>query len=70
MTGVLNEPSKQALENEFGTKDDDEVIRKILEGGEVQTSEVGMNACRVLGFIPRCLAPPAVKMWLLMGGCV
>jgi ribosome maturation protein Sdo1 len=28
------------LENEFGTSNEDEVIIKILEGGEVQVSEV------------------------------
>lgn len=38
--GVLDGASKLTLENEFGTSNDDEVIIKILEGGEVQASEV------------------------------
>lgn len=38
--GVLDAASKLTLENEFGTSKDDEVIIKILEGGEVQASEV------------------------------
>jgi ribosome maturation protein Sdo1 len=32
--------SKQTLENEFGTKNEDEVIKEILTNGQVQTSEV------------------------------
>jgi Shwachman-Bodian-Diamond syndrome (SBDS) protein len=32
--------SKAQLENEFGTNNDDEVIAKILEQGEIQTTEV------------------------------
>ncbi|ERF68806.1 hypothetical protein EPUS_06250 [Endocarpon pusillum Z07020] len=39
--GVLDGASKSTLENEFGTSNDDEVIIKILEGGEVQASEIG-----------------------------
>lgn len=34
-------PSKQTLENEFGTQNEDEVLAKILEGGIVQETEVG-----------------------------
>jgi ribosome maturation protein Sdo1 len=34
--GVLETPSKGTLENEFGTKDEDKIIRKILETGEVK----------------------------------
>lgn len=34
-------PSKQTLENEFGTQNEDEVLVKILEGGIVQETEVG-----------------------------
>lgn len=38
--GVLDGASKSTLENEFGTSNEDEIIIKILEGGEVQASEV------------------------------
>jgi ribosome maturation protein Sdo1 len=38
--GVLDGASKATLENEFGTSNDDQVIIKILEQGEVQNSEV------------------------------
>lgn len=38
--GVLDGASKSTLENEFGTHKDDDCIRKILEKGEVQLSEV------------------------------
>ncbi|KAJ6114361.1 RNA binding protein [Penicillium sp. IBT 16267x] len=34
--GILDTASKAALENEFGTKNEDEVMIKILEGGEYQ----------------------------------
>ncbi|KAL8713209.1 MAG: hypothetical protein Q9220_002730 [cf. Caloplaca sp. 1 TL-2023] len=33
--------SKQTLENEFGTKNEDECMIKILEGGTLQESETG-----------------------------
>lgn len=32
--------SKSTLENEFGVSDEEEVIKKILESGSVQESEV------------------------------
>jgi ribosome maturation protein Sdo1 len=38
--GQLDEASNASLENEFGTKKEDEVIIKILEQGQLQTSEV------------------------------
>ena len=38
--GVLNTASNSQLENEFGTKNEDEVVKKILEKGDIQTSEV------------------------------
>ncbi|KAF2435531.1 putative RNA binding protein [Tothia fuscella] len=34
--GELNRASNQLLETEFGTKNSDEVVQKILEQGEVQ----------------------------------
>ncbi|KAF2820335.1 DUF1960-domain-containing protein [Ophiobolus disseminans] len=37
--GVLNTASNAQLENEFGTKNEDEVVKKILEKGTVQSSE-------------------------------
>lgn len=38
--GQLDEASKASLENEFDTKNEDEVIKKILTEGHPQTSEV------------------------------
>jgi ribosome maturation protein Sdo1 len=38
--GVLNTASNSQLENEFGTKNEDEVVKVILEKGDVQSSEV------------------------------
>jgi hypothetical protein len=38
--GILNTASKGQLENEFGTSNEDEVMKKILTDGSVQSSEV------------------------------
>jgi hypothetical protein len=38
--GILNTASKQQLENEFGTSKEDDVVKKILTEGSVQSSEV------------------------------
>ncbi|KAI8724889.1 SBDS domain-containing protein [Fusarium sp. LHS14.1] len=40
LQGTYDTASKAALENEFGTSVDDEVIKQILEKGETQTSEM------------------------------
>jgi len=37
--GIHDEASKSTLENQFGTKNEDEAIIKILEGGEIQDTE-------------------------------
>ena len=37
--GVLDTASKSTLENEFGTSNEDEVLKKILESGDVQATE-------------------------------
>ncbi|EAT78470.1 hypothetical protein HBI56_184500 [Parastagonospora nodorum] len=37
--GILNGASHLQLENEFGTKNEDDVVKQILEKGDVQTSE-------------------------------
>jgi len=42
--GVLNTASNSQLENEFGTKNEDEIVKKILEKGDVQSSEVRFHA--------------------------
>lgn len=34
--GHLEEASRLALDNEFGTHQEEDVVRKILEGGEVK----------------------------------
>jgi hypothetical protein len=38
--GQLDEASKAVLENEFGTKNEDDVIKQILTKGQIQMSEV------------------------------
>ncbi|KND88656.1 SDO1-like protein C21C3.19 [Tolypocladium ophioglossoides CBS 100239] len=38
--GTLDAASKGTLESEFGTSDQDEVIKKILEDGTMQTMEM------------------------------
>lgn len=38
--GILNTASKGTLENEFGTSNEDEVIKQILQKGDVQTTQV------------------------------
>ena len=38
--GIHDGASKATLENEFETKNEDEVMMKILEKGEIQDSEV------------------------------
>ena len=38
--------SKQTLENEFGTSNEDECMIKILEKGDIQETEVGPSASR------------------------
>lgn len=37
--GRLGQPSKQQLENDFGTSKDDEVVTKILQNGKDQASD-------------------------------
>lgn len=38
--GILNTASKGTLENEFGTSNEDEVIKQILQKGDVQSTQV------------------------------
>jgi hypothetical protein len=42
--GVLDSASNNALENEFGTSNDDDCIVKILEGGDYQSSPVRFSS--------------------------
>ncbi|PNY26985.1 SDO1-like protein [Tolypocladium capitatum] len=44
--GTLNAASKGTLESEFDTNDEDEVIKKILEDGTMQTAEVNAQPTR------------------------
>ncbi|KAI0383921.1 shwachman-Bodian-diamond syndrome protein [Hypomontagnella monticulosa] len=37
--GQMDDASKSTLENEFGTSNEDDVIKKILESGSIQESE-------------------------------
>jgi hypothetical protein len=56
--GTFDDASKATLENEFGTTNDDEVIKQILEKGTLQETKVGVPHCiPVLTFprIPRAL---------------
>ena len=39
--------SKSTLENEFGTSNEDECIIKILENGQIQSSEVSLLSTAV-----------------------
>lgn len=41
--GILDSASKSALENEFGTHNEDDCMVKILEGGEYQTQTVRIS---------------------------
>lgn len=41
--GVLNTASNSQLENEFGTKNEDDVVKQILEKGDIQSSEVCLS---------------------------
>lgn len=41
--GSYDEASNAALENEFGTHNEDEVIKKILEKGVLHQSQVGFS---------------------------
>lgn len=52
-------PSKQTLENEFGTQNEDEVLVKILEGGIVQETEVGFlfQIFFLILLLPYCFSP-------------
>lgn len=38
--GELDTASKSSLENEFGTANEDDIVKKILEEGQLQTSSV------------------------------
>jgi hypothetical protein len=56
--GTFDDASKATLENEFGTTNDDEVIKQILEKGTLQETKVGVpHYIPVLTFprIPRAL---------------
>ena len=37
--GILDRPSKQVLENEFGTKHEDDIVKKIITEGKLETSK-------------------------------
>lgn len=44
--GILNTASKGTLENEFGTSNEDEVLKQILQKGDVQTTQVRHDITR------------------------
>ncbi|KAJ4322429.1 hypothetical protein N0V94_002416 [Neodidymelliopsis sp. IMI 364377] len=37
--GILNTASKGTLENEFGTSNEDEILKQILQKGDIQTTQ-------------------------------
>lgn len=39
----MDDASKATLENEFGSTNEEEVIKKILESGSIQEAEVGCS---------------------------
>jgi ribosome maturation protein Sdo1 len=41
--GVMDRASKSSLENQFGTSNEDDVVKQILEKGEVQESKVSFE---------------------------
>jgi ribosome maturation protein Sdo1 len=41
--GQLNRASKAQLENEFGTHNEDDVVKKVLEKGDVQEGSVSSS---------------------------
>ena len=43
-SGSLDGASKQMLEDEFGTKSEEDAIKMLLEKGEVQAKEVSHHA--------------------------
>jgi hypothetical protein len=46
--GQLDTASKASLENEFGTANEDEVIKKILEGGQPQSVQVSLPQASII----------------------
>jgi len=46
--GELDTASKSSLENEFGTTNEDDIVKKILQEGQLQTSTVSSAACPTL----------------------
>lgn len=58
-------PSKQTLENEFGTQNEDEVLVKILEGGIVQETEVGFLFLRFFSFSYQLSRPSSSSVLFL-----
>ena len=43
---MLDAASKSTLENEFGTHNEDDAVKQILEHGEIQETEVRLPAPR------------------------
>lgn len=74
--------SKQTLENEFGTHNEDECMIKILEGGTLQETEVGYECfevtekcsrgCRLASVKERRMRPwvhaRPIRLWLVVAG--
>lgn len=44
--GILNTASKGTLENEFNTANEDEILKQILQKGELQTTQVRHDITR------------------------
>lgn len=56
-TGILDGASNSQLENEFGTHKEEEVVKQILEKGDIQESEVRLIP------IPAGLRPQRTRMY-------
>jgi ribosome maturation protein Sdo1 len=57
--GVLDRASKSSLENEFGSSKEDDVVKQILERGEVQESKVRFEFYSIC---PRMSANSAIRV--------
>lgn len=53
--GTFDDASKATLENEFGTTNDDEIIKQILEKGTVQETKVSVPHCIPVLIFPHIL---------------
>ena len=65
--------SKQTLDNEFGTSNEDECMIKILEKGDIQETEVGLSPVEreirmadIVLFRHQSVKAPRMTVWVLV----